>query len=61
MIFYIHVSVHRDSILISSNKIQQYAGIYLLQIYSTCFGFPSHSSSGVHKTITAAAGTGHIT
>ena len=38
---------------------QQYAGIYLLQNYSTCFGFPSHPSSGVHKTVNAASGTGH--
>ena len=34
--FYILGSVHRDSILIRSNKKQQYAVIYLLQIYSTC-------------------------
>ena len=38
---------------------QQNAGIYLLQIYSTCFACPSHPSSGVHKTVTAASGTGH--
>jgi len=38
---------------------QQYAGIYLLQNYSTDFGCPSHPSSGVHKTVTAASGTGH--
>ena len=38
---------------------QQYAGIYLLQIYSTCFGCPSYPSSGVHETVTAASGTGH--
>jgi len=38
---------------------QQYAGIYLLQNHSTCFGCPSHLSSGVHKTVTAASGTGH--
>ena len=38
---------------------QQYAAIYLLQIYSTCFGCPSHPLSGVHKTVTAASGTGH--
>ena len=38
---------------------QQYAGIYLLQNYSTCFGCPLHPSSGVHKTVTAASGTGH--
>ena len=35
---YIHGSVHRDSVLIRSNKMQQYACIYLLQNYSTCFG-----------------------
>jgi len=37
---------------------QQYAGIYLLQVYSTCFGHPSCPSSGVQKTVTAASGTG---
>jgi len=38
---------------------QQYVGVYLLQVYSTCFGRPSRPSSGVHKTVTAASGTGH--
>jgi hypothetical protein len=38
---------------------QQYAGIYLLQNHSACFGCPSHQSSGVHKTETAASGTGN--
>ena len=38
---------------------RQYAGIYLLQNQSTCFGCPSRTSSGVHKTVTAATGTGH--
>ena len=51
----------KDHTLIRSNKMQQYAGIYLLQIYSTCFGCPSHPSSGVHKTVAAASGTGNIT
>jgi hypothetical protein len=37
---------------------QQYAGIYLLQNYSKCFGCLSHRSS-VHETVTAASGTGH--
>ena len=32
--------------------------MYLLQGYSTCFGRPSHRSSGVQKTVTAASGTG---
>jgi hypothetical protein len=38
---------------------QQYAGIYLLQNYSTYFWCPSHPSSGVHKTVTTLSGTGH--
>ena len=56
---YIPGSVHRDSVLIRSNKMQQYTGIYLPQVYSTCFGRPSRPSSGVEKTVTAASGTGH--
>jgi len=36
---------------------QQYADIYLLLNYSTCFGRPSRTSSGVHKTVVAASGT----
>ena len=48
-----------NHIVIRSNKMQQYAGIYLLQNHSTYFGCPSHPSSGVHKTVTAASGTGH--
>ena len=58
---FIHMDYHQVeySILIRSNKMQQYAGIYLLQNYSTCFGCPSHPSSGVHKTVTATSGTSH--
>ena len=40
---------------------QNYAGIYLPQNCSACFGCLSHPSSGVHQTVTAAFGTGHIT
>jgi hypothetical protein len=58
--FYIHGSVHCNSILIRSNKMQQYAGMYLQQNHSTCFGCPTHPSSAVHKTVTAASGTGQI-
>jgi len=39
---------------------QQYAGIYLLQNHSTCFGCLLHPSSGVHKTVNVASGTVHI-
>ena len=38
---------------------QQYVGIYLLQVYYTCFGRPSRPSSGVQQTVTAASGTDH--
>ena len=46
------------SVLKKSNKIQQYADIYLLLNYSACFGLPSRPSSGVHKTVVSASGTG---
>ena len=48
-----------EVILKRSNKMQQYAGIYLLRNLSTCFGCPSHPSSEVQKTVTAASGIGH--
>ena len=32
----------------------------ILQVHSTRFGCQPHPSSGVHKTVTTAAGTGHI-
>ena len=58
----IHSLITRcDDILIRSNEMQQYAGVCLLQNYSTCLGCLSHSSSGVHQTVTATCGTGHIT
>jgi len=40
-----------------SNKMKQYADIYLLLNYCTCFGRPSRPSSGVHKTVVAYPGT----
>ena len=43
----------------TKNNMQQYAGIYLLQIYSTCFGCPTRPSSWVHKIVTSVSGTGH--
>ena len=48
-------------VLIKSNEMQQYAGVYLLHNYSTCFGCLSHPSSGVHQTVTAASVTSRIT
>ena len=57
--FYIGRSVHHNSRLKKSSEMQQYADIYLLLNYSTCFGRPSRPSSGVHKTVVAASGTDH--
>jgi len=31
----------------------------ILQVHSTGFGCQPHPSSGVHKTVTTASGTGH--
>jgi len=57
--FYIRGSVHRNSRLKKSNKMQQYADIYLLLNYSTFFGRPSRPLLGVHKTVVAASGRDH--
>ena len=57
--FCIFSSVHRNCRLKKSNKMQQYAHIYLLLNYCTCFGRPSRPSSGVHKKVFAASGTDH--
>ena len=51
---YIHGSVRRNSILVRCNSVKVF--IYC-KIFSTCFGCPSHPSSGVHKTVHAASGT----
>ena len=48
-----------EDILIRSNEMEQYAGVYLLQNYCTCFECLSYPSSGVHQTVTVASGTGH--
>ena len=32
--------------------------LIILQVHSTCFGCQPHPSSGVHKTVTTASGTG---
>ena len=59
MFFYFHGSVHRNPILRRSNKMKQYAGIYLLQNHSL-------HVSGVHRThhqenikLTPTSDTGH--
>ena len=32
----------------------------ILQVHSICFGCQPHPSSGVHKAVSTASGTGHI-
>jgi len=53
--FYIRGSVHRNSRLKKAIEMQHFAYIYLLLNYCTCFGRPSSTSSGVHKTVVVAA------
>jgi len=43
--------------LIKSDEKQEYADIYLMLNYSTCFRRLLRPSSGVNKTVTASSGT----
>ena len=48
-------------ILIIVERDATQSGLFIiLQLHSTCFGCQAHRSSGVHKTVTTASGTGHI-
>jgi len=49
---YILIIVQRDA--------TQRSLFIILQVYCTCFGCQPHPSSGVHKTVTTASGTGNI-
>ena len=53
--------MHRWSILITVQRNATQSSLFIiLQVHSTCFGCQRHPSSGVHKTVTTASGTGHI-
>ena len=53
--------MHRWSILIMVQQDATQSSLFIiLQVHSTCFGCQPHPSSGVHKTVTTASGTGHI-
>jgi len=57
---YVNVSVHRWSTLITVQRDATHSSLFIiLQVHSTCFGCQPHPSSGVHKTVTTATGTGH--
>jgi len=49
------------SILIIVQRDATQRGLFIiLQVHSTRFGYQSHPSSGVHRTVTTASCTGHI-
>ena len=54
-------SVHCWSVLIIVQRDATQSSLsIILQVHSTCFECQPHPSSGVHKTVTTASGTGHI-
>jgi len=61
LIFYILCLWFRASLINFLIIVQRDAtqnGLFIiLQVHSTCFGCQTHSSSGVHKTVTTASGT----
>jgi len=55
--------VHKNNsciVIIVERDATQSSVFIILQVHSTCFACQSHPSSGVHKTVTTASGTGHI-
>ena len=61
LIFYVYGSVHRWSIVITVQRDATQSSLFIiLQVNSTFFGCQPHPSSGVHKNLTTAYGTGHI-
>jgi len=48
-------------ILIIAQRDETQSSLFIIQqVHSTCFGCQPHSSSGIHKTVTIASGTGFI-
>ena len=57
--FFVYGSVHRWSILITVQRYATQSNLsIILQVHSTCFGCQTRPSSGIHKTVTTASGTG---
>jgi len=58
---YVYGSVQRWSTLIIIQRDATQSSLFIiLQVHSTCFGCQPHSSSGIHKTVTTAYGTGQL-
>jgi len=49
----------RNILIIVQRDATQSSLFIILQVHSTCFGCQTHSSWGIHKTVTTAFGTGH--
>ena len=59
--FYVYGSVHHWSISITVQQDATQNSLFIiLQVHCTCFRCQPHPSSGAHKTVTTASGTGHI-
>ena len=54
----IWVTVHK--LVIFQLNATQSSLFIILHVHSTCFGCQPHPSSGLHKTVTTASGTGYI-
>jgi len=60
-LFLIIQQTYLSSILIIAHRDATQSSLFIiLQVHSTCFGCQQHPSSGVHKTVPTASGTGHI-
>jgi len=60
MFQYINITFLKPILVIVQRDATQSSLFIILQVHSTCFGCQPHTSSGVHKTVTTASGTGHI-
>ena len=56
----IFVNLSYIRLIIAQRDATQNSLFIILQVHSTCFGCLTHPSSGVHRTVTTASGTGHI-
>jgi len=50
----------QNTLIIVQRDATQSSLFIILQISTTNFAFQPHTSSGIHKTVTRASGTGHI-
>jgi len=66
--FYLHITHFSKTMQQNLNTISitvqrdatQSSLFIILQVHCTCFGCQPHPSSGAHKTVTTASGTGHV-